>query len=142
MSFTTPTHVRTGPTLPLAAMVDILFLLLVFFMTVASMHEQDRLIEVTLPGPAGEGTSTSHTPIIVTVSAEGRTYLGDQEYSLGELKQRLAAHAANFPDERVDLRGDLACTHGNIMAVLSAVRSAGLANVGLHMHPPTADSPP
>ena len=139
MSFTTPMHVRSGPTLPLAAMVDILFLLLVFFLTIASLHEQDRLIEVSLPGPAGADSSTSRTPIIVTISADGGTYLGDEEYALQELQQRLATHAAQFPDERVDLRGDRACSHGDVMAVLRAVRSAGLRNVGIHLHSPSPD---
>ncbi len=135
MSFTAPVNSRSGPVLPLAAMVDILFLLLIFFMTAAAFRDQDRVIEVTLPGTQTNDEGPATTPIVVTVDAEGRTYLGDRAYGLDELRARLARRAQDYPEEWVDIRGDTACEHGKIINVLDTVRAAGLYNVRMHTKP-------
>jgi biopolymer transport protein ExbD len=135
MSFIAPTRQRSGPLLPMAAMVDILFLLLVFFMTISSMREQDRVIEVVLPGTQTDQPGAMVTPIIITVDAEGRTHIADQLYPLDVLGERLQQRAAEYPDEPVDIRGDANCTHGRIISVLDTVRAAGLRNVRIHTRP-------
>ena len=99
MSFTAPVNSRSGPVLPLAAMVDILFLLLIFFMTAAAFRDQDRVIEVVLPGTLTDDEGPGTTPIVVTVDAEGRTFLGDRAYGLEELRARLAQRAETYPDD-------------------------------------------
>ena len=132
MSFTAPTRLRSAPILPLAAMVDILFLLLVFFMTAAAFRDQDRIIEVSLPGTASTLAPETVAPLIISVDAEGRTYIGDQAYDLEELEARLRKLASRHPDLPVGIRGDQQCPHGRIVRVLDAVRVAGLPNASIH----------
>lgn len=135
MSFTAPIRVRTAPTLPLAAMVDILFLLLVFFLTAAAFREQDRVIEVVLPGTETDLRVEPATPIVITVDAEGRTFIGDRSYTLDELTNKLAVRASQYPDEWIDIRGDAKATHGRIVRVLDMITATGLHNVRMHTRP-------
>ena len=135
MSFAASTRSRSSPVLPMAAMVDILFLLLVFFITASSLRDHDRVIEVTLPGTETDQPGPPTTPIIITIDAEGRTSIGGQTYPLAELREKLVRRAEQYPDEPVDLRGDARCDHGTIIAVLDTVRAAGLYNVRLHTRP-------
>ncbi len=135
MSFAASARSRSGPVLPMAAMVDILFLLLVFFVTASSLRDHDRVIEVTLPGTETDLPGATSTPIIITVDAEGRTSIGGQVFALAELQQKLTRRAELYPDEPVDLRGDSRCDWGTIMSVFDTVRAAGMVNVRLHTRP-------
>ena len=49
MSFATQTRERSAPVLPLAGMVDVLFLLLIFFMTASVFRDAELAVEVALP---------------------------------------------------------------------------------------------
>ena len=135
MSFTAPSRSRSSPILPLAAMVDIMFLLLVFFMTAAAFRDQDRIIEVSLPGTETDLAGAVAPPIIVTVDADGRTYIADIALELQELHKKLTELAKDYPDQWIDVRGDTKCEHGKIISVLDTIRGAGLQHVRMHTQP-------
>lgn len=135
MSFAASTRPRSGPVVPMAAMVDILFLLLVFFVTASSLRDHDRVIEVTLPGTETDQSGSGSTPIIITVDAEGRTSIGGQVFTLAELRKKLSQRAEKYPDDPVDLRGDTRCDFGTMISVFDAVRAAGMRHVNIHTRP-------
>lgn len=129
MSFSDSSRNRVSPVFPLASMVDILFLLLIFFLTASVFRDQDRQIDVSLP-PADSSTATSsQTQIVITVTAEGRTFMGDKAYEPQALRQVLQQLASQFPDEAVVIRADQNSQTGSAIRVLDLVYASGLRNV-------------
>lgn len=129
MSFAAPTRERSQPALPLAAMVDILFLLLIFFMTVSVFREQDVFIEVAPPAVESGRPGTAGSAIVITVTGEGAIYIGDRAFDLAGLTAALGQLSEQFAAEPVYIRGDQEATHGRVMQVKDAAFEAGFLNV-------------
>lgn len=137
MSFTAGTRRRTESALPLAAMVDILFLLLIFFMTINAYREHDQRIDVSLPTTETGNIDASPTQIIVSVTDRNEIFIGETQYTPDELQQTLTRLAAQFPDESVVIRGDRASRLETSVTVMDIAYAASLKNVYIA----TADAP-
>ncbi|MBI1336615.1 MAG: hypothetical protein GC164_06605 [Phycisphaera sp.] len=128
MSFSSPTRSRVGPVLPLASMVDILFITLVFFLAISQFRQQDRQIDVNLPGQQTSSKPASPTQIVITITPDSVIHMGTRSYTLNDLRQTLGELARRFPDESVLIRGDRESPLGLTVQVLDAARAAGLRN--------------
>lgn len=113
----------------LTPMIDIVFLLIVFFMTVANMITAEKHpIEVPvalnsiLPENYGERTT-------VTVMADGSVYSGVYSVDLNELAEILASERASDPSVKVFLRADSSAEHQFVNDVMQVCASVGLSNV-------------
>src|SRR5690606_17479823 len=111
--------------LPLAAMVDILFLLLTFFMTTSLAREQDLLLQVSPPAMSqGQAVGTSGV-VNITVDDQDRIFIADREYDLATLRQTLEQLKIDFPNDRVVVRGDRNATHGRVSEVREIAMNVG-----------------
>ena len=128
MSFTAASRERQAPVIPLAGMIDIMFLLLVFFMTASVFRDQERQIDVSLP-EAREATSGERIQIMITVKDDGTIYMTGGVYTFQTLEAKLAELQTRFPDEAVVIRGDRECSWGTIVRVIDIAHSVGLRNV-------------
>ncbi len=125
MSFAGTTRQRSGPVLPLAALVDVLFLLLAFFMTTSLFREQDLFMEVTPPAMS-EGQSGGMAGVVnITVDSSDRIFIADREYDLPALQRTLEELKRDFPNERVVVRGDREATHGRVSEVRETAMNVG-----------------
>ncbi|MEO0510914.1 MAG: biopolymer transporter ExbD [Verrucomicrobiota bacterium] len=113
----------------LTPMIDIVFLLIVFFMTVANMITAEKKpIEVPislnsiLPEEKGERTT-------VTVTRDGTLYSGVYEVTLDDLKKRLKEELEFDAGVRVFLRADSGTEHQFVNDVMQACASVGLSNI-------------
>ncbi len=131
MSFAAETRGRSQPVLPLSAMVDMLFLLLVFFMTVSVFREQEKQIDISLPDTQTATAPQSKTPIIVTITETGEIYIGDRPYKLEQLQATMAKLAQQFPNETVVVRGDKGSAFGLAVQVMDVARASGLRNISI-----------
>ena len=132
MSFSSPTRSRTGPMLPLASMVDVLFLLLIFFMTASVMREQERAIDVSLPRQQSATTAGRvHTQLLTPVTEDGGIYVGTTKYTPPTLRQTLARLAQQFPDEAIVIRADQNSRLGLTVQIMDIAYDVGLRNVHL-----------
>lgn len=136
MSFATPPHGRTGPVLPLAGMVDVLFLLLIFFMTTSVFREHDEQIDVSLPASESGAASTRPTQISITITEEDEIFIGERQYLPAQLLDTLRDLAIQFPDESVVIRGDHGSSLGVAVKVMDIAHAANLYNVHLGTRPP------
>ncbi len=130
MSFVAASRERQVPAVPLAGMIDIMFLLLVFFMTASVFREQEQQIDVSLP-EAHETRSGDRTQIVITVKAEGTVYIAGASYTMDTLGPKLKQLADQFPHDTVVIRGDKECSLGDAVRVMDMVYAADLTNVYL-----------
>ena len=130
MSFSAPLRERSTPVLPLAGMVDILFLTLIFFMTVSAFREQESMIDVSLPDTQTARPGGYETRIVITIQNDGTIRMADGQYTLNELKKTLRSLALQFPNETVVIRGDKNSKLGLAVKVMDiAYHDAKLKNV-------------
>jgi biopolymer transport protein ExbD len=132
MSMSQPDGRRMIPVLPLTAMIDILFLLLTFFMVASSLREAENRVDVSLPSTeATKVTPVTRTQITISITSTGEIYIGEKKLTPEELRVTLNELAAQFPDESVLIRGDKESTMGLCVKVMDTAYAAGLKNVYL-----------
>lgn len=132
MSFATQTRERSAPVLPLAGMVDVLFLLLIFFMTASVFRDAELAVEVALPDSQSALSEVGPgTQVVITVDAEDRVFLGEREVPLSQLPGLLDDLATVVEKDSVVVRGDRGASYGVPFAVLDMVKLAGLGDVSL-----------
>ncbi|HIX61589.1 MAG TPA: protein TolR [Candidatus Halomonas stercoripullorum] len=139
---------RAGRRKPMAEInvvpfIDVMLVLLVIFMITAPMLTQG--VQLDLPQVSSEPIESQEErePLIVSVDREGTYYLmlGDDEMTVGleELGERVIILLERQPDTQVLVRGDRFVPYGEIVALMSTLQTAGVANVGLISEPPPGD---
>ena len=120
------------PTFQMTAMMDIVFLLLCFFVTTSVFSQWENEVSITLP-TAQSGKVPDRLPgeIIINIEKDGRISVNQQEMTLDALKKRLVRLAAYFPGQPVVLRADKATSYENLMKVIDTCRQADIWNFSM-----------
>ena len=117
----------------MAAMSDMAFLLIIFFMVCAQFVQQSGA-EVELP-LAGTGEESDELPIKVTITSNGAFFVNDMAIPEGELPRELRGRVrmAETPADRtVVLRAERALDYGRIRPAVEAVdRAGGMLELGV-----------
>jgi len=126
------THIDEQPSLNLTPMIDIVFLLIIFFMVGTKFSELERKIGLQVPAVAEHGAlSAAPEKKIVNVFRDGNIELDDQPVTIGELTQRLAEARAQYPEVGVLVRGDADGRYQAVANVLNACKQAGISKLGV-----------
>lgn len=114
----------------LAPMIDVVFLLLCFFMTTTLYSQWETEVDITLPTAAtGESLQRMAGEIIINVFEDGRLMVNGRQLTLNELGQLLQRVSELFPGQPVVIRGDEGANYGFIMSVMDQCRSADIFNI-------------
>ena len=123
------------PRVEMVPLIDMFFLLLVFFIFgVFSMTMQQGLI-VDLPTADTAVALPQEDTLTISVAADGMLHLDQDPASLPNLPAMLRQRQDRLHDPLVAINADRATIHGTVMAVLDAVRAAGLTRVSLQAVP-------
>ena len=110
-------------------MVDVMLVLLVIFMVAAPLLTVG--VPLDLPKTSAAQLNDTKKPVVVSLDRNEETFIGDEKVIGGDLRTRLAALAAEDPQQIVYVRGDRALSYGRVMDLLGIVNSAGFAKVSL-----------
>jgi biopolymer transport protein ExbD len=118
--------------LDLTPMIDVVFLLIIFFMVATKFAELERDIDLQLPEVASTTPRTA-APKQRTVSVhdDGQVTLDDQAVTLPELTAQLTAARRDYPRLSVVIRGDAACSFQHVAATLAACKDAHVSELGI-----------
>ena len=116
---------------PMAPLIDIVFLTLVFFMTTAVFSTMESEIDIDLPtaDTAEERTLRTHGEIYINLREDGGIVLNNRELTLAELEDVLNRVAEYFPGGSVIIRGDREARHGRTIDILDLCRKADIQQV-------------
>lgn len=114
----------------IAPMVDVLLVLLCFFIATWSFARKEMELDVKVPAAqsAKEPTSAVNQTVL-NVKQDGKVVWNRKEISLQELEPRLKDLARIYPDYAIILRGDERAAYKAIVNVLDICRDAGIWNV-------------
>ncbi len=127
------------PQFQMTAMMDIVFLLLCFFITASVFSQWEYEVELTLP-TAKESHATTRLPqeIILNVRKDGTITFNQQERSDEELNRILGHVATHLKGAPVTVRADKEASYGDFMRIVDLCKAKGIANLSLA----TADEKP
>jgi len=111
----------------IASLIDILFLLLLFFVVTSSFVEHPN-IKLALPS-ASNAEASKFEGIIITISKEGRLFMGKQSIGVSELGAILRSRVTAVDDPVLVLRADREVAYGVVVAVMDVARGAGLKRI-------------
>ena len=120
------------PQLNLTPMIDIVFLLIIFFMVGTRFTGDERKIKVQLP-TVGSAASLTSAPQkrVVQVFADGSVQVDDDRMSITELTDSLKNSVRQNPAVSVAVRGDADGPFQNVASVLAACRTAGIQDMAV-----------
>ena len=119
--------------LNITPLIDVMFLLLIFFMLTGTFKRAGEL-ELKLPdsssaAPSSEG-ATAHQVELVLLE-DGSLLFDGEPLDPARLKGRLEAVLAADPDSRVMLKAEAAAKHGDVIRMLDIVRESGFQGIGI-----------
>lgn len=117
---------ETDPEFELTPMIDVVFLLIAFFMTLISFISSE-LVELELP--EAEKATIPEEPgerQYISIDAGGQIYFGAQEITETALTTQLSAMKAELPTLKVFLRADSNTPHRYVNRVMEATAKAGI----------------
>lgn len=129
MGYKRPRH--SNVVLNLTPLIDIVFLLLVFFMLTAHFVEDQALV-VDLPDADNAPSATENEEIVtVIISSQGEILINDQPAPEDELVEFLRNALDKSEDRMMRIRGDSEANLGVAVKVLDAAEAAGAKAVDI-----------
>ncbi len=109
-------------------LIDIIFLLLIFFLLASNFEQQERNLPVLLPEVAEAQPLAATRDLVVNITAEGKYVVAQQKYSEGQLAALLEQARRNNPHQAVLIRGDGRAAWKYGVRVMGLCNKAQIAN--------------
>lgn len=126
---------REDPEINLTPLIDVVFLMLIFFM-VSTTFLREAELQITLPEASQEPARASEAPIELTINEQGTVFINGEPLADADretIREGLvsALDGRKPQDVRVIIRGDAGARHQSVVTALDAAGRAGLQRVGI-----------
>lgn len=131
-----PGHKEETVEVNLTPLIDVVFLLLIFFM-VSTTFDRHATLKVALPESTTKITQQAVEPLVLSIDARGNYYLNDRQIinqSLDTLKQALQktiGDAAAIKNTTLVLRADANTPHQSVVTAMDAASQLGLTKLSI-----------
>lgn len=119
-----------SPHIDLTPMIDVVFLLLIFFMISTTFIENPGL-QIDLPDSSVETRSTEEKEVQVYLTAAGEIYLERQPVSMQELSDSLIDYQAAAKNMTFLLMADKEALHGKVIALMDLAKTVGFGKLAI-----------
>ncbi len=121
----------TSGDVDITPLLDVMFLLVIFFMVATSFNDETHAIDIDLPRAVNPRILTLDDRVMtVSISAEGRHFLNDRELEPERLFTALESASAEGRVERVLIKADATADYryiAELLDVLSIARIDGIS---------------
>lgn len=124
------------PGINLTSMLDVVMLLIMFFMAGTQFKDLERQYHIELP-TVQDATAVSGLPdeIVVNVQRDGQLIVRSEVKTVEALEAILREARERFPGQAVVVRGDADVPYRYVMQAMGACRRAGIRNLSLAYRP-------
>ena len=115
----------------LTPMIDVVFLLLIFFM-VSTTFERETEISIELPQASGPMMKSEKKVVEISIDKEGRYFINKKEVvntQLDTLKKAIKTAAGDAKKPRIILSADRKTPHQSVISAMDAARQLGFVNL-------------
>jgi biopolymer transport protein ExbD len=121
------------PEVNLTPLIDVVFLLLIFFMVSTTFEHQSR-IQIELPEATASPDEIEEESLEIIIDAQGRYFIGEEQVVNTELKTLKSAIGKAVGDRGtipVTIRADASTPHQAVITALDATSQLGLTQISL-----------
>lgn len=119
--------IKTG--IELAAMVDIVFLLVTYFLINATLAKNPS-IKIELPKSVAAQPEVQKK-VVIFIDAKNKIYINEQQVELENLPKELKKRIKNKDDDYVIIKGDKNSSYQTVISVMDQVSKAGIVHFNL-----------
>jgi len=126
-------QVREEIDLNLTPLIDVVFLLLIFFM-VSTTFEKTAKLKVDLPEASAQAVQQSENKIVIGIDAKGRYYINDRQLvntQTKTLKMALMKVSGDNKEMPIVLRADAKTPHQSVVRAMDAASQLGLTRLSI-----------
>jgi len=118
--------------LPIAPLIDIVFLLLIFFLVATTLYEEEKDITVRLAeATEGQDRERAARILVVNVNESGVIVVNQRVKTLDELAEMLETAKREAPDVVVVVRCDRHAYHQHFVRILNLCEKLGVRSVAV-----------
>jgi biopolymer transport protein ExbD len=123
----------------MAPMIDVMFLLLIFFMAIAFYAKWETQIGINLP-KSETGTQEDKLPgeIIINITENGEIFINRSRMNFSRLRDILNSIAVNYSNQPIVVRADGETEHRFVVKVLDLCKELNLSHVAIAAIPEQA----
>lgn len=123
-------QVKMRPIVLVTPLVDILFVTLIFVITLLVFQQFETEISISVPR-AAESKEVARAPgeIMINVDREGRFVVNQRRLGEKELQEMLKRVSMLYPNQPVIIRADKKTYHESVVTVLNACAAANIWNI-------------
>ncbi|MDQ6995963.1 MAG: biopolymer transporter ExbD [Mariprofundus sp.] len=111
-------------------LVDVVFLMLIFFMVSTTFNVSSSL-KLDLPSSNATVQPKEIKQVTISINADGALYVQDEPVLDKDLRKRVLNVSKGDPNMRVVLRADAETHHKRVVYVLDTLRGLGMSKVGI-----------
>jgi biopolymer transport protein ExbD len=132
-------HTSIDPTpVQLAPLVDVLFLLVIFFAVTSHFGRMEQVLDISVPASEKKDEKKDARQvgeIIVNIKLNGEIWVNSQVVTVEDLLIKLQNISTVHKDQAVILRGDEGADYKHIIRVLDTCLKAGIWNIAFATRP-------
>jgi len=137
------TQLSDAPAPNLTPMIDVVFLIIIFFMVGTNFTRRENKIDI-ITVPQVDSATAALTPRpqqrVITVFHDGRIALDSETVSLDQLIAKLRDGVAQYKELAVIVRGSATGPFSNVARVLGGIRKAGVSEMDIAVRPSSTGS--
>jgi biopolymer transport protein ExbD len=123
---------RPEPRLEITSLIDVVFLLLIFFLiTTSFVRDDERELPLNLPKAAMGQAPDQGEKITLFVQEDGSLRLGDEQLRRNEIRPRLEKLYGTEPGIQLNVKADRDTAYGLVTTIIDEARGVGFEKVNL-----------
>ena len=129
------THEDEGIQIDLTSFIDVLFVLLLFFM-VATTFVNVQGVSLDLPQASKKSTEAIQKQLVITIHSDGTTFFSRENeeptaISKDQLSAKLSQIASASPETSILIHADKKAEHGSVVAILDIAKSLWIKKIAI-----------
>ena len=128
-SFITKNKFKLTPRFELTPLIDVIFILVLFFAVSTSFQQERKGLDLTLP--TALAVEKPKESITISIDRNQRVYWNGSPIAQNNIALQVQQAVAKKPDQKIILQADKNTPYVRIISVLDAIRSSGCSNVML-----------
>lgn len=116
--------------LEMTPMIDVVFLLLIFFMVSTAFVDFSRRMDIALPTSKSSQDEEVSTPLTIEMTVDERIFLNGKELTLQQLESQLRETLKTTPPSAT-IKADKALPYGNVIKVMGILQSVKIKEISV-----------